>query len=115
MRKISDIKLSTNQLEALKQVKDRINKEFSIEKIIIFGSAVRGECDRESDFDILIIIKEKLDRKRRNKITDIVYEENLKYDTNISSIVVYQSMWDSGSISVLPIHEEILKEGVEFE
>jgi len=115
MKKIKNIKLYPNQLEALKQVKKRIKKNFSIEKIIIFGSAVRGECERESDLDILIISKKPVDNKRRNKITDVIFEVNIEYDTNISSIVVDESMWDFGPISVLPIHKEILKEGVMFE
>lgn len=48
----------------------------------------------------------------RHQITDIVCEVNLQYDTNFSSLVVDRNAWDNGMFSILPLREEILRDGV---
>ena len=54
--------------EKLKLIKEIIlstAKKYNIEidKIILFGSRARGDYKEESDWDILIVTKEKLDKK----------------------------------------------------
>lgn len=41
--------------------------------ILVFGSVARGEADRASDIDVLVIVEDKLTSARR-KVTDIVAE-----------------------------------------
>ena len=48
----------------------------------------------------------------RHQITDIVFEINLKFGTNFSTLVVDRESWDSGLYSVLPLRDEIVREGV---
>lgn len=104
--------LDSEQLAALEEIKKNIKNKFEVEKIILYGSAVRGEMDEESDIDLLIITEKKLQRKVRHEITDIVFEVNLKFGTNYSTLVVDLNSWKKGPYSVLPIYEEIEKEGV---
>jgi len=59
--------------ENLKKIKEIIldvAKEMKIEidKIILFGSRARGDYREESDYDILIVTKEKLDWKKRKSL-----------------------------------------------
>ena len=87
-------------------------KKFDIISIILFGSIVRFESNPDSDVDLLIITKILFSRFERHKITDLVFEINLKYNTNFSTLVIDMESWESGPISVLPIHNEILKDGI---
>jgi predicted nucleotidyltransferase len=112
MKTLDQITLKPNQYQALAELKKRIASNFNIVEMAIFGSVVRGEADDESDLDILLVTKLPLDRMTRHQITDIVCEINLQFDTNLSTLVVDQAAWQSGLYSVLPIHEEILTEGV---
>jgi len=41
---------------------------FSLENIILFGSRARGDFDEESDWDVLIIIKEDISRNEKLKL-----------------------------------------------
>jgi uncharacterized protein len=101
------------QDHALKELKDRLFNEFDIQKIILFGSAARGEADSESDSDLLILTNQPVKtRFERHKITDAVFEINLLYDTNFSSLVIDSASWEIGQLSVLPVRDEILKQGV---
>ena len=112
MKTLNQINLTPAQNKALSELKKKLERDFEIINIAIFGSVVREEADRESDLDLLIITKNPLQRTLRHQITDLVCEVNLKFATNISTLVVDQAAWQLGLYSVLPIHDEILKEGV---
>jgi uncharacterized protein len=107
--------LTQKQAQALIEIRDQINDKFDIKKIILYGSIVRGDFDEESDIDLLIITSDILPRRVRHEITDIVFDVNLKYETNYSTLVVDNSSWRNGPYSILPIHDEIEKEGVIYE
>jgi len=115
MKTLDDTILTQKQAQALIEIRDHINKKFNIEKIILFGSIVRGDFDEESDIDLLIITSNILPRRVRHEITDIVFDVNLKYETNYSTLVVDNSSWKNGPYSILPIHDEIEKEGIIYE
>ena len=53
------------ELEIIKKTIYDVAKKFNIEidKVILFGSRARGDYKEHSDWDILIITKEKLDKK----------------------------------------------------
>ena len=112
MKTLDQITLRPNQHQALTQLKRRLANAFDIVEITLFGSIARGEADDESDLDLLLVTRVPLDRTVRHQITDIVCEINLQFDTNLSTLVVDQASWQTGLFSVLPIHEEILEDGV---
>ncbi len=115
MRSIDDTMLTNIQAKALSEIKDRVKEKFKIDNMILYGSIVRGDLDEESDIDLLIITDEVLSRRIRHEITDIVFEVNLKYETNYSTFVVDRNSWRNGPYSILPIHDEIEREGVIYE
>ncbi len=51
-----------------------------LKDIVLFGSQVNGQANKDSDYDILIILKEKADWKIEREISDICYEVDLKYN-----------------------------------
>ena len=106
--------LSKNQESAIAEAKERITALFPVEKIVLFGSAVRGELSSESDIDLLIVTRPALDRRTRHQITDLVFEVNLQYGTNLSTVVVDHKSWQAGSLAVLPFHQEVERTGVEL-
>ncbi|KPA13433.1 nucleotidyltransferase domain protein [Candidatus Magnetomorum sp. HK-1] len=112
MKIINENIMSSDNYQALKDLKNRLLNFFGIEKIILFGSNVRTEANEESDCDLLILTDHPLKRFDRHKITDAIFDINLLYGTNYSSLVVDRTSWESGPISVLPITEEIRRDGI---
>jgi predicted nucleotidyltransferase len=104
--------LTPRQSQAFALIRRNLLEEFPVEKIILYGSVARGEADEESDIDLLILTREALPRSERHRITRLVFEINLQYDTNFSTLVIPLSAWESGVFSVLPIHRQIQKEGI---
>ena len=103
--------LNEVQPKALAEIKNRVRKMFTIEYFELFGSAVRNELDEESDIDLLVVTNRELDRTEKHKIIDEVFKVNLEYETNFSTLIISKELWH-GKYSVLPIHQEVEKEGI---
>jgi len=104
--------LENNQIRAIKKLKKELEKQYHIYDMAIFGSVARQEDDEESDLDLFIIIKEKATHETRNNISDIVFEINLEYESNISIIIMQKEDWNKGFTKITPFYNEIKKDGV---
>ena len=112
MKHLEEINLTLNQDQSLQELRFRLTSLFKIESLVLFGSVARGEADAQSDIDLLVLTSQLLSRPERHQITDVVFEINLKYGTNYSTLVIDQNSWETGLISILPIHTEIINDGV---
>ncbi len=112
MKPMDDISMTREQRGALAEIKRKLSERFDIRAIVLYGSFARGQADEESDVDLLVVTAQPLTRFPRHEITNVVFEVNLHYDTNFSTLVVDLESWERGIISVLPIRDEILRDGV---
>jgi predicted nucleotidyltransferase len=104
------MQLSEPLRHALHTACERLTAEFKVDRLVLFGSVVRGESDEESDADLLIVLTERPTHQTRDRITSVILDINLKY--NISELIVDRQTWECGMPSALPIHAEIDKEGI---
>jgi predicted nucleotidyltransferase len=83
--------MTNNKLKLLRDLKNNLIKRLgeNLSDIILFGSQLSDSTNQDSDYDILIIVKNKPDWKLEREISDICYEIDLKYgiltDTHILS------------------------------
>jgi predicted nucleotidyltransferase len=112
MKHVDDIRMTPEQRGALVEIKRRLTEKFEIKAFVLYGSVARGQADEESDVDLLVVTDRPLTRFERHEITNVVFEVNLRYDTNFSTLVVDLRSWETGIISVLPIRDEILHDGI---
>ncbi|MEJ6951700.1 nucleotidyltransferase domain-containing protein [Natronospora cellulosivora (SeqCode)] len=107
------IKLASNQQLAIDSLKKELmQRNFSIEEYIMFGSVARGEAEEGSDLDILALTSQSISHRLKHDIYGIVTEINLKFDTNLSILLIDKNSWDSGIYSILPIKDEVKEDGV---
>jgi predicted nucleotidyltransferase len=64
----------------MKQIVTFITSKISPERIVLFGSYARGENRKNSDIDILILMK---NLKNEREITGLLYKELLNSDISI--------------------------------
>ena len=106
--------LSKNDRRAVEEFVQRARIEFSdeIREIKLFGSKVReGTSTAESDIDILVIVKN--DKNFiANKIIDIAFEVNLKYDVYISPRVLSEAIFKNPLWRATPFIQNLEKEAV---
>ena len=80
-----------SKLKILKDLKKSLLEHLgeNLSDIILFGSQLSDSTNPESDYDILIVVKNKPAWKLEREISDICYEIDLKYgiltDTHILS------------------------------
>jgi predicted nucleotidyltransferase len=112
VKKLADLSLPHNVREALQVARARLSTEFNVDRMLLFGSVVRESANDQSDEDLLIVLRDPVDHKVRNRISSIILDINLDYGTNLSELIVDRETWDHGIPSALPIHEIIDEEGV---
>ena len=78
----------------------------------IFGSKVHNTTDTESDIDLLIVLPCSVTTDIRRWIVHMIFEVNLKYETNISGLIISDEEWQGFPLSLLPIHDSIESEGI---
>ena len=96
MKKLKKDLLTHNQSQALVLIQHRLREKFQVETMILYGSVARGEAGDESDIDLLILTHIQLSRSERHQITGIVFEVNLEYGTNFSTLVITRNSWETG-------------------
>lgn len=112
MKAFHDLFLPKPLQDALREVYDRLTAEFHVDRLVLFGSVVRGEVDDESDADLLVVLTGRPTHQERDRITSLILDINLEYGTNLSELIVDRETWDRGLPSALPIHAEIEAEGM---
>ena len=63
--------------------------EEHIKKVILYGSYARGDFQKDSDIDIMVLgdLDEKSLKPCEDKIYDLTYDFNLEHDTEIMPVV----------------------------
>jgi predicted nucleotidyltransferase len=77
----------------LKDLSLLLKSKFSddIKDIVLFGSQASGKAHKGSDYDILIILKQKADWKTEREISDVCYEIDLKYNIITDTHIIGES------------------------
>ena len=112
MKNSGNLNLKDNEKKALLELKKILFKSFSVAEIILYGSKVRGDFDEESDMDILIILKNKVDDNIREKIFSMSFKIEIKYDVIFGILVEPKDFWNSPLAKAMPIHWSIDREGI---
>jgi len=81
-------------------------------KVILYGSKARGDSTEDSDIDIMVVLKN-FDKweDEFNKIFDIVYEVETKYDYEVLISFIIKSQIEF-NISNMPLMLNVKDEGI---
>ena len=125
--------LTDNERKALFELKEKITEKYPGAKLILYGSKARGDYNRDSDIDLLIVIDDnykidkdisfeelrsryfmRVSRDIREKILDIIVNIELKYDIFIDWQIEYGSYLNTRVAGIEPWYQNINREGVEL-
>jgi len=72
----------TDKAHILKDLKEHLVKNYgsSVKEVILFGSQARADSDEYSDFDVLIVLENNYSGRDENRILDLCYDIDLRYD-----------------------------------
>ncbi len=101
-----------SQEELLKRVKSAVQALEPKAEVILYGSRARGTARADSDWDFLILLPEPVDRILEMEIKDCLYDIELETDTVLSSIIRGKQEWLSRRYEVMPLRQEIERDGM---
>jgi predicted nucleotidyltransferase len=97
-------------LELAKEVRTRLTQELGQPvQVIMFGSQARGDVDRESDIDLLVI-PPGIDAKTTRLASDIAWEVGFEAGKVIS--VIPDTQEQMKRYAFLPFYQNIEREGI---
>ncbi len=103
---------SIQKNELLKRVKTAVHALAPTAEIILYGSRARGAARADSDWDFLILLPSPRDKMLEMQIKDCLYDVELETNTVLSSVIRSKKEWLSSQYAVLPLHQQIEKDGV---
>lgn len=94
-------------------LKNRLQELYSdsVKNVVLFGSQATDKATDYSDYDVLILLNEDYTRQDENKILDICYEVDLKYDILIDAHLLSMKELNSRR-GKQPIFRNALKNGI---
>jgi uncharacterized protein len=101
-----------NRDELLQQVKTAVQSIMPTAEIILYGSQARGTATPESDWDFLVLLPTPADKWLQAELKDRIYDVELATDTVLSTVVRSQQEWHSARYTVVPLHQQIERDGV---
>lgn len=110
----SEISSLTNaEQNALIHLQQRLALVFQLSELIVFGSKARGDFDEWSDLDVLVLVKDEKNWRNRELLSDIVFEINMQFDTQLTCVLENTDHWRAEDESIwLPLKDNIEEEGI---
>ena len=102
----------TEKSELLQRVKTAVQSLAPTAEIILYGSRARGTARADSDWDFLILLPAPRNNVVETQIKDRLYDIELETDTVLSSVIRSKQEWRSPRYAVLPLRQQIEKDGV---
>lgn len=98
--------------ELLDRVKSAVKKIEPSAEIILYGSRARQDFHEGSDWDFLILVDGIVDTDRTDRIRHVIYNVELETNEILSSIVKSRQEWQSPKFRIIPLHENVEREGI---
>jgi uncharacterized protein len=112
MKTLDAIQLKGNDRQAILAAAGILRERFPVAQVILFGSKARGDDQVESDIDLLVLTRGPITHAVKRQMTHAVFNLQLSHNVVLSMMVVPLEQWENGVYQVLPIRQEVEREGV---
>jgi predicted nucleotidyltransferase len=93
-------------------IREKVNEIDNTAEVILYGSRARGDNKRDSDWDVMILLKQSnVDKKVEQTFRHHLLDVELEIGVPISVFVYSKSDWE-GKYSITPLFRSIKKEGI---
>jgi predicted nucleotidyltransferase len=93
-------------------IRQKVNEIDNTAEVILYGSRARGDNRRDSDWDVMILLKRKdVDKKVEQTFRHHLLDIELEIGVPVSVFVYSKSDWE-GKYSITPLFWSIKKEGI---
>ena len=93
-------------------IRQKVNEIDNTAEVILYGSRARGDNKRDSDWDVMILLKQKnVDKKVEQTFRHHLLDLEFEIGVPISVFVYSKNDWE-GKYSITPLFRSIKKEGI---
>ena len=105
------IKVRKKNDPILAEIKQRLNETLgdNVERIILFGSRARGDAHKDSDYDVLLLVKKRT-KELEEQINDIAYEMLDRYGKLVTIFDTEAEIYEDEEDD--PLFTNIHREGI---
>jgi uncharacterized protein len=106
-------KMYPHEEKVLKEITNLLKKTFPdrIDSVYAFGSRVRGDFHEWSDFDVLVVVKNRT-AELTKAIIGIFVDEEIKAGVSLAPVIKDISSFEQEKRYHTPFYENIMKDGV---
>ena len=113
MRRIQETEnLSSEERQFLAEVKQLIRRFAPDAELLLYGSSARGSRDPESDYDLLVLLKQPLTAEQKDRIRGALYNIELKQNIVASVLFYTHDEWNSPLVTVSPYRKNVEHDGI---
>jgi predicted nucleotidyltransferase len=103
--------LSPNESAALRRLKDALSRDFRLVELRLFGSKARGDSDKESDIDVLVVLED-CDWETKKAVSHLCFNINIEHSVLLVPVLYSRAEYESELTKVTPFYQNVRKEGV---
>jgi predicted nucleotidyltransferase len=111
-RRKEEYTISEELRGTLLKFKQILSKRVSVHKVILFGSNARGEARSGSDVDVVVILKDTVNDKASEAVSDCAWEAGFEAGLVIVSVVFSRDEWESGPERHSLLARAVASEGI---
>jgi len=93
----------------MKRIQRRLKKQ--LRGVVLFGSVARGEQNKESDIDLLVLVK-RLTARGEEMVYQELVEEELQWNSHLSPIVYSWKAYQNKKALGVPFIKEVEQDGI---
>ncbi|MCG8582702.1 MAG: nucleotidyltransferase domain-containing protein [Bacteroidales bacterium] len=100
-----------NSKNILEKIKTIVKAKAPLAKIYLYGSRVRGTANKDSDWDILILLnRENITSDVESELTDPLYDLEIDTGEVISPMIYSEKEWNT-KYKITPFYHNVMQEG----
>lgn len=81
-------------------------------RIILYGSKARGEANKESDYDLVIVTEGEVSLLREDEHRKALFPIELETGAVLTVFLVEEKDWNSSLYAAMPFRQNVEREGV---
>jgi len=105
------MRLLNKEKKALQQLKKELSQRYNLYWLKIIGSKVRGDSDKESDIDVVIVL-DNVNWDIEKQVYELCFHIGLEYDVLISPIIYSVQETNDTLIKATSFFMTVEKDGV---
>lgn len=112
IKRVRKIPIADKQL--LAELKRIVLERVPNAELILYGSAARGTREPDSDYDVLVLLRDPLPTEEQDAIGYAIYDLELARGVVISEVFLSREEWEHGLIAVSPFRRNVESEAIRF-